>query len=305
MSLKMRETLLPFLAALIWGTAFVAQKVNTTGTFFFNSCRSLIGSAFLIVITLIATRFDWRHLLREDTGKKTRDLYRGGFVCGLSLFAASICQQYGMDTGTGAGKCGFITALYLVIVPILGIFIKRKAGLRVWISVGLAVVGMYFLCIQENFTVAKSDIFVLFSAFFYAVQIVFNAIFTDRAHPLKLSCLQFLFCGLMSLAVSLFRERVGMAAFTDNLWPILYLGIMSTGVAFTLEMISLKGTNMTIVTLLFSLESVFGVISSAIILKERLTGREYLGCAFVLFAVLLCQVGIPRFSKKKKKQAVS
>jgi len=305
MSVKVRETVLPLLAALIWGTAFVAQKVNTAGTFFFNASRSFVAFLFLIVLTAFVTRFDLRHLLWEEDRKKTGALWTGGAVCGFVLFAATFCQQYGMDTGTEAGKCSFITALYLVLVPILGIFLKKKAGLRVWVSIAIAIAGMYLLCIREGFTIRRSDVFVLMSAVFYAFQIVSNAIFTEKAHALKLSCLQFFFCGLFSALISVFAEQSTMADFTGNLLPILYLGIMSSGVAYTLEIVSLKGTNMTIVTLLFSLESVFGVLSSAILLRERLTGREYLGCAFVLLAVLLCQVGIPRFAKKKKKRASS
>jgi len=305
MSVKVRETVLPLLASLIWGTAFVAQKLNTAGTFFFNCFRSFVGFAFLFVFTLIVTRFDFRHVLSEGDKKKTGDLWKGGIVCGLVLFAATYCQQHGMDLGTSAGKTSFVTALYLVIVPVLGIFLRRKAGIKVWISIGLAVVGMYFLCITEGFRIERSDIFVLLSAFFYAFQIVFNAIFTEKANALKLSCLQFLFCGIFSGVVSSFTEAGTLTDLTNNLLPILYLGIMSSGIAYTLEMISLKGTNMTVVTLLFSLESVFGVISSAIILRERLTGREYLGCSFVLLAVLLCQVATPGAGKKKKKSAVS
>ena len=287
---QIRQTVLPLLAALIWGTAFVMQKGNTAGALTFNAARSVIAFFFLLLMILIFSKGDVRHILREQTPEGTKALWLGGFLCGLALASATFLQQYGLDHGTEAGKAGFLTALYMVLVPVFGLFFHKKTGLKVWLSVGIAVVGLYLLSFKGDFSFRKSDIIIIPCAVLFAIQILLIDHFTAKCNPVKLSCIQFLTSFVLSAAFAPLLETPDLAALGSNIGQILYLGVLSSGVAYTLQMISLKGTNTAVVTILLSMESVFSVIAGAIILGERLTPREYLGCALMLGAVLLSQI---------------
>lgn len=294
MNSKFRSTVLPLLAAFIWGTAFVAQKVSTARALTFNASRSIVAVVFLLLLILILTKGDVRHLLSEKNPSDTKKLWVGGILCGAALAAATFFQQYGMDHGTEAGKAGFITALYIMLVPILGLFLKKKAGWNVWLAVGLAVVGLYFLCIGENLTVRSSDMCVLVCAFLFAVQIHLIDHYSVYCNCVKLSCIQFLTSFVLSAIGALLFETVTVPILRDNLIPILYLGVFSSGIAYTLQMIAQKGANPAVVSVLMSMESVFSVLSSAVILREKLTGREYLGCGIMFMAVLLTELNLQK-----------
>ncbi len=296
---KFRSVFLPLLAALIWGTAFVAQKISTIGALLFNASRSIIAVIFLLVLILILTKGDFRHVLSEPDKKATRDLWVGGTLCGLSLAIATFFQQQGMNLGTEAGKAGFLTALYIMLVPVLGIFLKKKTGFKVWICVILAVVGLYFLSVPAgSFTIRMSDLLVTFCGFCFAVQIQCIDRFSVKCHCVKLSCIQFLVSFAVSFLAALIFEDVSIAGISENLYPILYLGIFSSGIAYTLQMVAQKGNNPAVVSVLLSMESVFSVLAGALFLHEVLTLREYLGCLIMLAAVLLTQTPEGLFKKK-------
>ena len=279
-----RQVVFPILAALIWGTAFVAQDVcaDTIGTFTFNAARYAI--AVLALLVLIAVRSAVHKDAAQPTAEKKRagrrQLWLGGFCCGTALAIASNFQQAGIVAGTDAGKAGFLTALYVVLVPVFGLFLKRKASLPVWVAVALSVVSLYLLCIKGSFRLAAGDLLVLDH-------------FTAFCDGVKLSCVQFLFAALWSGVCIPFFEHVDAAALLSCALPLLYVGVFSCGVGYTLQILAQKGSNPTVVTILLSLESVFAVIAGAIILHQSMTPREYLGCVLMFLAVILAQIPLP------------
>lgn len=296
-----KQDVMPTVAALIWGTAFVAQSVCTdyVPPFAFNAIRSLIAFVLLIFISKAFDHVTIRHGGTPPVTKK-RDLILGGICTGTFLAIASNLQQAGL-ADTAAGKAGFITALYVVLVPILGVFLKRRASAQIWVSVAIAVAGLYLLCITGAFTLQTSDIYLLLCAFFFACQIMSIDHFSVNVAGIKLSCLQFFVAGVISAILSAIFETPSVAGIVHCIWPILYVSVFSSCVAYTLQILSQKGSDPTVVTLLLSLESVFSVLAGAIILGDRLSAREYLGCVLMFAAVVLAQV--PLSFHKRKKQA--
>ena len=280
---QIRQVVFPILAALIWGTAFVAQDVcaDTIGTFTFNAVRYFI--AVLALLVLIAVL----HAVHKDRPQPTeaekragrRQLWLGGFCCGTALAIASNFQQAGITAGTDAGKAGFLTALYV--------------SLPVWIAVALSVVSLYLLCIKGSFRLAAGDLLVLVCAVCFAVHILVIDRFSATCDGVKLSCVQFLFAALWSAVCIPFFEHVDAAALLSCALPLLYVGVFSCGVGYTLQILAQKDSNPTVVTILLSLESVFAVIAGAIILHQHMTPREYLGCALMFLAVVLAQIPLP------------
>lgn len=300
MSKTFRQIILPLIGAVIWGVSFVAQKVSTMGAFLFDASRSFVAVLFILAVILVMTKGDFRHLLSEKTREETRFLWLGGLVSGILLTFAMYTQQSGMNMGTDAGKAGFLTALYVVLVPVLGIFLRKKTPFFTWIAVGVALIGLFFLSIKAGtaFSVESSDLLMLLCAFLYACQILSVGHFAQRCHPVKLSCLQFLVCAVISLVLAFIFEPVSFGAIGENLWPILYLGIVSSGVGYTIQIVAQKGTSAAVVTLFMSMESVFSVIAGALFLSERMTGREYLGAGLMLLAVVLNILG-PLLEKRR------
>ncbi len=290
-----RQVVFPLLAAFIWGTAFVAQDVcaEVVEPMTFNAVRSFIAVVVLLVIIWIFGRLrkDKPAQAKQKAGRK--QLLIGGLCCGTALAVASNFQQAGIGAGTDAGKAGFITALYIVLVPLLGLFLKKKVSLPVWISVALAVAALYLLCIHGAFKLAPGDLLILLCALFFAVHILIIDHFTATVDGMKLSCAQFLVCGILSLIGSLVFEHPDIGAILSVMLPLLYVGVFSSGVAYTLQILAQKDSNPTVVTILLSMESVFAVISGAIILHQHMTGREYLGCVLMLIAVILAQIPFP------------
>ena len=318
---NVRQVLFPILAALIWGTAFVAQDLcaDVIDTFSFNAARSYIAVVVLLVIIFIFDKLkkDKVELTPAEKKKARRDLLIGGFCCGTALAVASNFQQAGIAAGTEAGKAGFLTALYVVLVPLFGLFFRRKVSLPVWIAVALSVASLYLLCIKGDFSLAMGDLLVLVCAVCFAIHILVIDHFTATVDGIKLSCVQFFFAAVWATLAKLVCTLLGLGGIGDTsvatsifavpdwagIWacilPILYVGVFSSGVAYTLQILAQKDSNPTVVTILLSLESVFAVIAGAIILQQQMTGREYLGCVLMLVAVILAQIPNP-FEKKVK-----
>lgn len=292
-----RQVVFPILAALIWGTAFVAQDVcaDTIGTFTFNAARYAIAVLALLVLIAVrgAVHKDAAQPTAEEKRAARRQLWLGGFCCGTALAIASNFQQAGIVAGTDAGKAGFLTALYVVLVPVFGLFFKRKVSLPVWVAVALSVVSLYLLCIKGSFRLAAGDLLVLVCAVCFAVHILVIDRFSATCDGVKLSCVQFLFAALWSGVCIPFFEHVDAAALLSCALPLLYVGVFSCGVGYTLQILAQKGSNPTVVTILLSLESVFAVIAGAIILHQSMTPREYLGCVLMFLAVVLAQDPAP------------
>lgn len=289
-----RQILFPILAAAIWGTAFVAQSVSTghVGPFTFNAARSII--AFFVLLGLCALFARVRKAKGQTSSTRSRrDLVIGGVCCGVVLAVATNFQQAGLGD-TAPGKAGFITALYVVLVPVLGIFLRRRASLPVWIGAVLAVAGLYLLCIKENFSVETSDLLVLACAFVFALHIMCIDHFAQHVDGVELSCVQFLTAAIVSGIGAVIFETVSWDGIRQCILPILYVGIFSSGVAYTLQILAQKDSDPTVVSILLSLESVFSVIAGAIILGDKLSGREYLGCVLMFAAVILAQLPAPK-----------
>ena len=286
---RIRQNVLPVLAAFIWGTAFVAQSVGAdyVEPFTFNAARSVIAFLFLLILCLVRRKI--QKGIVESATKSWKDLAIGGTCCGVALTVATNLQQKGLETTT-SGKAGFITALYIVIVPILSIFLKKKAPRAIWLSVVLAVAGLYCLCITADFTITSGDFYILLCALCFSVHILVIDHFTQKVDGVELSCVQFLVVTVLSAIGMLATETPSVEALKMCVGPILYLGILSSGVAYTLQILAQKDSNPTVVSLLLSLESVFVVLAGAVILHDRMSGKEYLGCVLMLIAVVLAQL---------------
>ena len=296
MNQKVRQTILPFIAATLWGISFVFQKESTKllGPFTFSALRTLLGFVVLALFILFRNKVIRKP---DNTPLKSKTLWIGGTCCGLALFVATNLQQFGL-VETDAGKTAFITALYIVLVPVFGLVIKKKAPALVWVSVAVAVVGMYFLCIKNGFSIETGDLLVLACAAAFAVQILIVDKFVSFVDGVKLSCIQMLVSGTLSAICALLTEKTTLTAVIDCAVPILYLGIFSSGVAYTLQVVAQKGTNPTVVSLILSLESVIGAVASAIALHEKLLPREYFGSILMLVAVVLAQLPENIFKKR-------
>ena len=298
---QVRQVVFPILAAFIWGTAFVAQDLcaDSIGTFAFNATRYFIAVLALLVVIAVSDKAKKNRQTPTAEEKKAanKQLWLGGLCCGVALAIASNFQQAGLVAGTDAGKAGFITALYVVLVPVFGLFFKRRVSLPVWIAVVCSVVALYLLCIKGDFSLAAGDLLILVCAVCFAVHILVIDHFTAYCDGVKLSCLQFLFAGIISAVCMFLFETVDFAAIWSCILPLLYVGIFSCGVGYTLQILAQKDSNPTVVTILLSLESVFAVIAGAIILHQHMTAREYIGCVVMFWAVILAQI---QFPEKKK-----
>ncbi len=296
---KVKNTLMLLLTALIWGSAFVAQSVGMdyVGPFTFNGVRSVIGGIFLIFCIWFMDKTGIRKNKREESREDKKALLTGGISCGVVLFIASNLQQIGIQYTT-VGKAGFITALYIVIVPVMGLFLKKKCPVTVWISVIIAVIGFYRLSVTDGFSLTKGDLLVLLCAVVFSVHILVIDYFTEKADGVKMSCIQFIVCGILSCICMFIFEKPHVAALFGAWMPLLYAGILSCGVAYTLQIVAQKGYNPTVASLLLSLESVFSVVAGFIVLGQKMTARELSGCLLIFAAVILAQ--IPVGNKEQK-----
>ncbi len=299
MSKQLRCTLILILTGIIWGASFTAQSL--AGSFLdaasLNTVRFYIGALVLAPFVLYLKKRDERNG-RPAIRKKT--LFLGAFLCGLFLWAGSTLQQIGINLGVKAGKAGFITTLYIVIIPIIAFLLfRKKCPLRIWICIGISLVGLYFLCIGSGFRFERGDLFILACAFAFASQVISNDHFLQFVDPLRLSMNAFLVCGSLSLLTLVFTEILpkGVIAWAGQfrepaLWaPLLFVGIMSTGVAYTLQAVGQSGVPATLASLLLSLESVFAVFFGWLILNQKMTMRESIGSVLLFSAVIAAQLG--------------
>ena len=289
--MRPKNAFMLFLTAFIWGTAFVAQSVGMDylGPFTFNGVRSFIGGAALLPCIFLLERFNEKNCSAAPVKGSRKDLIAGGTLCGLLLFAASSLQQLGIQYTT-AGKAGFITAFYIVIVPVLGIFLRKKTGIKVWTAVLIALTGLYFLCITETFTIGKGDVLLFFGALIFSVHILVIDYYSPRVEGVKMACIQFFVCGAASLVPMFALETPKAADMAEGWLPLLYAGVLSCGVAYTLQIIGQKNVNPAIASLILSLESCFSVLAGWIILGETLSVRESVGCVLMFAAIVLAQL---------------
>lgn len=285
---SLRSSLLLFLTAVIWGVAFVAQSAGMeyVGPFTFNAVRSVIGGIVLIPCIFILNRGKQN---RQRSRQGRRDLIRGGICCGIFLAAASSFQQFGIQH-TSVGKAGFITALYILLVPLLGLLFGKRVSRRVWIAVAIAVLGMYLLCVNEGFSIAFGDLLVMVCALLFAVHILVVDYFSPRADGVQLSCIQFFTCGLICAVGMFLFEKPSFQQILTAWMPVLYAGVMSCGVAYTFQIIGQRDTDPTVASLILSLESVVSVLAGWLLLHQALSLRELGGCALVFCAIVLAQL---------------
>lgn len=292
---QMKNNVLLVLTALIWGCAFVAQSVGMdyVGPFTFNAVRCLIGAAVLIPVILFMDKSARKSGLTEEEMKSrrgdTKTLVTGGICCGLALGVASSLQQWGI-LFTTVGKAGFITAMYIVLVPILGIFIGKKVRPVIWLCVALAVAGLYFLCMNETFRLNTGDFLVILCAICFSAHILVIDHFSPKVDGVRLSAIQFLVAAIVCGIPMLIWEHPEISEILAAWMPILYAGVMSCGVAYTLQIIAQKNADPTVASLLLSLESVFSVLAGWVILHQSLSIRELFGCVLMFGAIILAQL---------------
>lgn len=294
----MGSSFLLFLAAFIWGVAFVAQSVGMDymGPCTFNGARFLMGSVVLMPLVFFRRRKKRTEDGRtQEIGRERKSVVVGGICCGLVLCFASLCQQVGI-LYTTVGKAGFITTLYIIIVPIMGIFLKKKVSGKVWIGALLAAFGMYLLCMSERLALSRGDAYVFICAILFSIHILVIDYFSPKVDGVELSCIQFLTAGIICSGLALLLEKPVLQNFIDGMIPLAYAGIMSCGAAYTLQVVGQKDTDPTIASLILSMESVISVLAGWVILGQELNGRELFGCVLVFGAVILVQL-----PEKKKK----
>jgi drug/metabolite transporter (DMT)-like permease len=299
MGRQIRGILLLLLTAFIWGTAFVAQSVgmNHTGPLTFIAVRFLIGSVSLLPVIYAKSLFEGHRGEKVKNPDEVCLLVKGGVLCGIVLFVCGTFQQVGIQYTT-VGKSGFITTLYIVIVPIFELFLGKRARWHIWCCIALAIAGMYLLCVNESVSVNKGDVYTLFCAVTYAVHILL----LDRCAPLvdgvKFSCIQFFLCGAIAFVAAFIFEIPEWSAITSALVPLLYAGVLSSGVAYTLQVLAQRDVNPVAASLVMSLESVFAALTGWMVLSELLTMKEIAGCVMIFAANIIAQaLGILKKTK--------
>ena len=311
---KLRNTFFLFLTAMIWGESFFEQSVSMDyiGPFTFICLRSVIGGLFLIPVIIVldgirrksqnesanvVSSENTLHNIEMDIEKeekqrlswKNKQLIEGGIVCGILLFFANCFQQTGIQYTT-VGKAGFITTFYIIIVPLIGLFFKKYCGILTWIGVVIALAGLYFLCITQKLTIQRGDALILCCSVLYAGQILAIDHYNPFVDGVKMSCIQFLTGGVLGAVFMFLFENPSVAMILSAAGPILYTGIMSTGVGYTLQIVGQKGLNPTVAALILSLESVFSALSGYVFLHQVLTTRELIGCVLMFIAIVLAQL---------------
>ncbi len=292
-SLKLRSNILLFLAAFFWGIAFVAQEdgANLIPAFTFNMVRMTIGGIVLLPLIYILNRN------KPQTQEKGsfKSLIIGGAVCGTALCIASFLQQQGIADGAPSSRASFITALYIVLVPIFGLFLKKKVQPIVWIAVVLCGVGLYMLCVTDGFSnIVTGDLIVMCSTVFYATHILLVDYFVQKVDPVKLSCVQFFAVGILSAIPALIIEQPAISDIISAWMPLVYTGVFSCGVAYTCQVVGQKGSSPVLATLIMSLESVFGAIAGVILLPatNAMSSTQIIGCVLMFGAIVLSQLPV-------------
>ena len=293
MKQQIKSSLILLLTATIWGVAFVAQSVGMEyiGPFTFNAIRCVLGGLVLIPVILVLKK-------KKETGAENQEkedkktLWAGGIACGVILCIASNLQQFGIMEAS-VGKSGFFTALYIVMIPVIGIFIGKRPGIKLWFCVALAVVGMYLLCMKDgSFTIERADIMLLLCALVFSFHILVVDYFSPKVDGVKMSCIQFFVCGVLSAVGMLFTETPDISNIQAAWLPLLYAGLLSCGVGYTLQIVGQKGINPVIASLIMSLESVISALAGWVILGQVLPPKEILGCVLMFVAIIITQIPI-------------
>lgn len=293
MKQQIKSSLILLLTATIWGVAFVAQSVGMEyiGPFTFNAIRCVLGGLVLIPVILVLKK-------KKETGAENQEkedkktLWTGGIACGVILCIASNLQQFGIMEAS-VGKSGFFTALYIVMIPVIGIFIGKRPGIKLWFCVALAVVGMYLLCMKDgSFTIEQADIMLLLCALAFSFHILVVDYFSPKVGGVKMSCIQFFVCGVLSAVGMLFTETPDISNIQAAWLPLLYAGLLSCGVGYTLQIVGQKGINPVIASLIMSLESVISALAGWVILGQVLSPKEILGCVLMFVAIIITQIPI-------------
>jgi len=291
-----RADLIMLLAAAIWGFAFVAQRegMETMGPFLFNAARFFIGSAVLFPLVWYLSKKNKTPKNKETSTKK---LLIAGTIAGLFLFLASSFQQVGIQYTT-AGKAGFITGLYIFFVPLIGIFFGQRTGSGTWLGAFIAVIGLYLLSINDDFSIARGDLLQLICAVFFAAHILVVGYVAKRMDPLKLSLIQYFVSGVLSFFIAIAIEVITWQMIVDTAIPLLYAGIMSIGVGYTLQVVAQQHAKSSHAAIILGLEGAFAVLGGWLILDENLSTRGLIGCGLMLSGMFLSQL-LPRLSLKK------
>lgn len=293
MKQQIKSSLILLLTATIWGVAFVAQSVGMEyiGPFTFNAIRCVLGGLVLIPVILVLKK-------KKETGAENQEkedkktLWAGGIACGVILCIASNLQQFGIMEAS-VGKSGFFTALYIVMIPVIGIFIGKRPGIKLWFCVALAVVGMYLLCMKDgSFTIERADIMLLLCALAFSFHILVVDYFSPKVDGVKMSCIQFFVCGVLSAVGMLFTETPDISNIQAAWLPLLYAGLLSCSVGYTLQIVGQKGINPVIASLIMSLESVISALAGWVILGQVLSPKEILGCVLMFVAIIITQIPI-------------
>ena len=288
----MLGNILLIITALIWGCAFVAQSVGMdyVGPFTFNGTRCIIGGIVLIVANAIFDAVKKKNgTYKKTSASEKKELIKGGIICGIIIFVASTVQQFGIAQTT-VGKAGFISVLYILIVPFFGLLLHQKLPRMIWFCCVLALTGLYLLCMTESFSLSKGDFTVLISAVAFAVHILAIDHFAPKVDCVKLSCLQFLVGGSICIICMFIFEKPDINSILDAWLPILYAGALSGGAGYTLQTVAQKWTKPSVASLLMSLESVFAVLAGAVILHQIPTLREAAGCILMFVAIIIIQL---------------
>lgn len=281
------------IAALLWGTTFVAQSEGTdlVDPFTYLASRSYIGCIVLIPVIMFMDALKKRNGTYKKADKtENKMLLKGGVLCGIVLCAASGFQQFGMWLDASAGDAGFITALYILIVPVMGLFFKKKVGVKVWVGVVIALLGLYLL--TEKFSFNAGTLMVLVCAFVFAVHIMVIDYFSPKVDGVRLSCIQFFVTAILATVLMFIFEKPSLNAIIDAAIPILYAGVMSSGIAYTLQIVGQKYTDPTVASMIMSLESVFALLSGMIIQPEQNPFKliKIMGCAAIFVAIIIAQL---------------
>lgn len=284
------------IAALLWGISFVVQAVDAISPFTFTAVRSLIGAIVLAPVIFIMRAVKKKKnklptFSPEERKKNLKTLLIGGACCGAVVAVATNLQQFGLSMNLEAGKAGFITAMYIVLVPIIGLFLGKKSGIVTWVSVAMGVVGLYFICVKDSFSINTGDICLILCAVAFSVHITVVDYFSAKTDGVTLSALQFFVSGLLSALLALIFERdtFSLSVILSYYPSFLYMGICSCGIAYTLQIIGQKNTNPTAASLIMSFEACFSVLGGFLLLSERLTVREWIGVAIMFLAILLTE----------------
>ena len=293
---EIRADLIMLLAAAIWGFAFVAQRegMETMGPFLFNTARFFIGTVFLLPIVWYLSKKNKSQNNKETSTKK---LLFAGFIAGLFLFLAASFQQVGIQYTT-AGKAGFITGLYIFFVPLIGIFFGQRTGSGTWLGAFIALIGLYLLSINKDFSIAQGDLLQLICAIFFAAHILVIGYVAKSMDPLKLSLIQYFVSAVLSFFIAVAIEVITWKMIVDTAIPLLYAGIMSIAIGYTLQVVAQQHAKSSHAAIILGLEGAFAVLGGWLILDENLSTRGLIGCGLMLLGMFLSQL-LPRLSFKK------